>query len=223
MEEICQSCGMPITNESQLGTNADGSPNRDYCVYCFQRGRFMEEGSMEEMIERCAMSVIDFNCYLEAPLTEEQAAARMREEFPRLKRWMPFPQKACWVMERTPHVILSSVTTDGYPRALAVSVARLDGIKSIWFATSLSSQKVNNFALNPKAGVCAVRYGDCLSLVGNIMVLTDSATKQSCWRDELQRFFPQGPLDPDFCVLHFRTVAATLWIDGEVQRVKMEE
>ena len=28
--KFCQSCGMPLTNEV-LGTNADGTPNEDYC------------------------------------------------------------------------------------------------------------------------------------------------------------------------------------------------
>ncbi len=37
MEEkkFCQSCGMPLVEEI-LGTNADGSKNEDYCVYCYR-------------------------------------------------------------------------------------------------------------------------------------------------------------------------------------------
>ena len=31
--KFCQSCGMPLTQEI-LGTNADGSKNEDYCMYC---------------------------------------------------------------------------------------------------------------------------------------------------------------------------------------------
>ena len=29
--KICQSCGMPMESEDDFGTNADGSPNSDYC------------------------------------------------------------------------------------------------------------------------------------------------------------------------------------------------
>ena len=29
--KICQSCGMPLVSESDLGTNLDGSINNDYC------------------------------------------------------------------------------------------------------------------------------------------------------------------------------------------------
>ena len=33
--KFCQSCGMPLTEEV-LGTNADGSKNEDYCMYCYK-------------------------------------------------------------------------------------------------------------------------------------------------------------------------------------------
>ena len=36
--KICQSCGMPIADDKLLGTNKDGSINKDYCKYCYQNG-----------------------------------------------------------------------------------------------------------------------------------------------------------------------------------------
>lgn len=33
---VCQSCGIPIEKDEIIGTNADGSKNNDYCVYCFK-------------------------------------------------------------------------------------------------------------------------------------------------------------------------------------------
>ena len=38
--KFCQSCGMPLTDEV-LGTNADGSKNEDYCMYCYKDGKFL--------------------------------------------------------------------------------------------------------------------------------------------------------------------------------------
>ena len=32
MKKICQSCAMPMTDESIFGTNKDGSKNSDYCI-----------------------------------------------------------------------------------------------------------------------------------------------------------------------------------------------
>ena len=54
MNKICQSCGMPITNSELLGTNEDGSLNSDYCKYCFENGKFVDDVSMEEYIKMCS-------------------------------------------------------------------------------------------------------------------------------------------------------------------------
>jgi hypothetical protein len=32
---FCQSCGMPLSKGEDFGTNAGGSKNDDYCVYCY--------------------------------------------------------------------------------------------------------------------------------------------------------------------------------------------
>ena len=53
--KFCQSCGMPLSPEV-LGTNADGSKNEDYCMYCYKDGKFLQECTMDQMIEHCAQS-----------------------------------------------------------------------------------------------------------------------------------------------------------------------
>mgnify|MGYP003308943750 CR=1 FL=1 len=53
-QKFCQSCGMPLTEEI-LGTNADGSKNEDYCIYCMKDGAFTGNFTMEKWqnIARC--------------------------------------------------------------------------------------------------------------------------------------------------------------------------
>ena len=51
--KFCQSCGMPLQAEDQWGTNADGSLNEEYCCYCYQKGAFTQDYTMEEMIGHC--------------------------------------------------------------------------------------------------------------------------------------------------------------------------
>ena len=69
--KFCQSCGMPLTEEV-LGTNADGSKNKDYCMYCYRDGHFLQDCTMEEMIEHCAQFVGAINEGLEKPITKEE-------------------------------------------------------------------------------------------------------------------------------------------------------
>ena len=55
---ICQSCGMPLTAPEQFGKNADGTTNGDYCVYCCPDGEANMTGTLDEMIDFCAMAGI---------------------------------------------------------------------------------------------------------------------------------------------------------------------
>ena len=79
--KICQSCGMPITSDEQMGTNKDGSINNDYCKYCYINGEFIDKVSMEEYIGMCSK-------YGEqAGMTNEEMQKHCEKLFPTLKRW----------------------------------------------------------------------------------------------------------------------------------------
>lgn len=79
---ICQSCSMPLTKEEELGTNADGSINEDYCIYCYKDGKFTDGGvSMEEYIE------MNVKFADQAGMTPEEMRAHCQKVFPTLKRW----------------------------------------------------------------------------------------------------------------------------------------
>ena len=84
--KFCQSCGMPLTEEL-LGTNADGSKNEDYCIYCYKDGKFTMDCTMDQMIEQCAQFVDEVNKNLPKPITKEEYIAQMKMYFPQLKRW----------------------------------------------------------------------------------------------------------------------------------------
>lgn len=86
-DPVCQSCAMFMVDDSYhganaYGTNEDGSPNKDYCKYCFVKGKFGKpDETMEEMIETCIPFRLNF--YPDA----ETARAEMLKHFPTLKRW----------------------------------------------------------------------------------------------------------------------------------------
>lgn len=85
-QKFCQSCGMPLTADNK-GTNADGSSNEEYCIYCYKDGRFTQDFTMEQMIEFCAQFTDQMNEQAGWSLTPEQAKEQMRRFFPNLKRW----------------------------------------------------------------------------------------------------------------------------------------
>lgn len=88
MNRFCQSCGMPTQTADQLGTNADGSANQDYCCYCYKDGAFVQDCTMEGMIEHCIQYLDEFNGACSTQFSKEEAIAEMQKHFPKLKRWV---------------------------------------------------------------------------------------------------------------------------------------
>jgi len=79
----CQSCGMPMTDDSHFGKSADESKSEDYCCHCYPNGAFPGECTMEEMIEICVPLVVESGV-----CPDNQSARKMLAEFfPTLKRW----------------------------------------------------------------------------------------------------------------------------------------
>lgn len=79
---ICQSCGMPMENETLMGRNVDGTVNEEYCVYCYPNGAFNKpEETFEEMIETCIPFMVKEGM--------EEAAAKeyLVNTLKPLKRW----------------------------------------------------------------------------------------------------------------------------------------
>ena len=82
-QKFCQSCAMPMAGSEIYGTNADGSKNEDYCIFCFKDGEFTSDMSMDEMMNFC----IDKMCECHPDMDKAEASAMMGEVFPKLKRW----------------------------------------------------------------------------------------------------------------------------------------
>ena len=85
-QKFCHSCGMPLTEEI-LGTNADGSKNEEYCIYCYKDGAFTGDFTMEEMVEFCSQFVDEFNKNTGQNLSREDYKDVLRQFYPSLKRW----------------------------------------------------------------------------------------------------------------------------------------
>ena len=80
----CQSCGMPVEAAFQnLGTEADGTPASEYCMFCYQNGSFTNPTqTVDEMVQ----SSIDFMT-TNLGFEREQAAQMSNDVIPKLKRW----------------------------------------------------------------------------------------------------------------------------------------
>ena len=72
---------MPLDNRQMLGTEKDGSPNEEYCMYCYQHGVFtspaMTLDEMEAVVRR----------EMEKRHIPEDMIRIAEGSLPHLKRW----------------------------------------------------------------------------------------------------------------------------------------
>lgn len=87
----CQSCGMPLgyfttadgARVHNYGANDDGSENHEYCKFCFQNGKFVEENlTLKDMIDKSVGFMTS-----EFKMSEEKARSLSQQVIPNLKRW----------------------------------------------------------------------------------------------------------------------------------------
>lgn len=76
---ICQSCGMPLHQLNEFGTDKKGFRIKDYCEYCYKNGQFTSDSTIDEMIELCAKYMTD--------IPQNEAIEHLRRKLPTLKRW----------------------------------------------------------------------------------------------------------------------------------------
>ena len=83
-ELICQCCGMPL-EDSILGRDKDGTPNEDYCQWCYADGTYTYS-DMDTLIDVCVGNMVgpDF--------TEEQARAYLKQTLPKLDYWKRYEE-----------------------------------------------------------------------------------------------------------------------------------
>ena len=83
-KRICQCCGMPLDDEI-ISRNSDGTPNENYCKWCYADGTFTYS-DMETLIDVCVQHMVS------DAFTEEQARAYMRQLLPTLEYWKRYEE-----------------------------------------------------------------------------------------------------------------------------------
>ena len=81
---ICQCCGMPLEEEI-ISRNKDGSPNEEYCKWCYADGTYTYS-NMNDLIDVCVKNMVGEN------FTEEQAREYMQKMLPTLDYWKRYEQ-----------------------------------------------------------------------------------------------------------------------------------
>lgn len=110
------------------------------------------------------------------------------------------------MIDKSSTSFIAYVDHDGYPITKAMLKPReRDGIKTIYFSTNTSSNKVKCYRENNKASVYFIdkRFFRGVSLVGTMEVLETLEVKERIWRKGDIMYYKEGVNDLDYCVLKF--------------------
>ncbi|WP_313580648.1 pyridoxamine 5'-phosphate oxidase family protein [Lacrimispora sp.] len=110
------------------------------------------------------------------------------------------------------YCVLALIDKDGYPTASTISASKAGGIDWITFCTGLGSNKSDRIKQCSLASVCFNGIDHNITLVGTIEILTDPDIKKEMWYKGLEENF-DGPEDPNYCVLRFKTERYNLFVD----------
>ncbi|MBI1910736.1 MAG: zinc ribbon domain-containing protein [Deltaproteobacteria bacterium] len=78
----CQSCGVAILRPDEFGTSSTGVKALDYCRHCYDKGVFLEDLTLEQMVDKLYGPMMTSR-----HVTEETAKQTARELLKELKRW----------------------------------------------------------------------------------------------------------------------------------------
>ena len=110
------------------------------------------------------------------------------------------------LIDKSNLTIISYTDNEGFPISKAMlSPREREGIKTFWFSTNTSSNKVRCFRENPKASIYFVdkRFFRAVSFIGIVEVLETPDAKERLWQDGDTMYYKQGVTDSDYCVLKF--------------------
>ena len=101
---------------------------------------------------------------------------------------------------------IASLDAEGFPALKAMLAPRKrEGLRTFWFSTNTSSERVAHYQANPKAAIyfCDRLFFRAVMLHGYMEVLEDAETKQMIWKRNDTQYYKKGVSDPDYCVLKF--------------------
>ncbi len=78
---FCQSCSMPLDKPELLGTEKDGSKNKEYCAYCYKNGAFTTPNTTLQEMQAMVKT------QMEKMKMESTAINMAVNSLPHLKRW----------------------------------------------------------------------------------------------------------------------------------------
>ena len=120
--------------------------------------------------------------------------------------------QALALLESARHFLVGTNAEDGFPNIKTMSNRRHEGLKTIWFQTDASSNRVQQLRKDNRACVYGLdsKLGRGVMLVGTMEILHDLDSKKMIWKEGEKKYYPMGVDDPEYTILRFTTKKANV-------------
>lgn len=109
--------------------------------------------------------------------------------------------------------MFTTVAGDGSLVSRPMALREVDEEGRLWFVTRDHSAKTRDSRLNHHVNASFAPEGDetWISVSGQATLLYDPAHVASLWSPAMQVLFPNGPADPDLCLIRLEPTSAEYW------------
>jgi len=109
----------------------------------------------------------------------------------------------------TAMLVTRTASGELHSRPLAIADKRGDG--TLYFATSVETQKVSQIGADPHVNVSMQDKRRFVSVTGTAQLVNDRALIDQLWSEAWRIWFPQGKDDPSLRILIVQATEATYW------------
>lgn len=121
------------------------------------------------------------------------------------------PQHLVQVLKDFDSAILVTRTAGGELRGRPMALAEINASGDIFFATSLNNETVREIEADQRVAVTVQGKVKFASVSGRAHVMRDRALIKKLWREGWKLWFPDGPDDPNLCLIKFDADEGEYW------------
>jgi len=101
--------------------------------------------------------------------------------------------------------------TEGQLRARPMSVAAVEDSGDLWFSTGISSTKADEMLTDARVAVVMQDASRFVCVSGEAELIVNREKAAELWNEAWRPWFPGGPNDPEFALVHVRSKRAEFW------------
>lgn len=131
-----------------------------------------------------------------------------------------------WSLIRDVRVaMLTTVGVDGRLHSRPMATQQVDPVDVLWFVSRKDSHKIDELTENQHVELTYASPERDLYVAasGRAQVVDDRAKTRELWNAAVQAWFPDGPDDPNVCLLRVDLDEAEYWLDRKPKSLRLTQ